>query len=130
MMAKNHLTIVMIFLLPFIAISQEDSLKLTTGSFGLTQGPYKGNYQIIRTDSTQTDIDKIYNSKTEYKIIWIAFCNYRLQLLKGEIHKGFYGYELGKLIFNIAITNKNGYTYLLIEEESNILIDTTSLSKD
>lgn len=127
-MSKYALQLLLL-ILPLTAISQEICSKFTIGTFQLTQGPYKNNYQIIRTDSTQVDIDKVYNTRTEYKIFWVTECSYRLEIISGKGPIGLIDYDLKQLIFEIDIANNDGFRYLLMLDGTNNLIDTTRLVK-
>ncbi len=109
--------------------AQENCMKSTVGKFELAYGPYKGNYSIVRTDSTQTDFDTILNSKTEYEITWIDDCSYKLRRISGRKLEGFQGFELKELIFQIDTVDENGYGYLLKIADTDILLDTTRFVK-
>ena len=110
-------------------IAQKDCTEFTEGTFKLAYGPYKNGFETIRTDSTQTDFDRVYNSTTEYKISWIDNCTYKLTRIKGKIHEGFQGFKLEDLIFEVDTADENGYRYLLKIAETDILLDTTTFVK-
>ncbi len=112
-------------LISSIGFSQTDCKINSQGTFKPAFGPFKNNYKIIRTDSTQTDVDKIYGIETEFKIIWLDACSYQLKRIRGKITSGLKDFDLKDLVFKIDTTSESGFRYLMILKGTNTLLDTT-----
>lgn len=79
--------VVLALLFPVYLMAQNKCSEYVTGKFRPEFGPYMNKYEIIRTDSTQTDIDKVMNTKSEYKVVWTDRCQYKLKRVSGQGYK-------------------------------------------
>ncbi len=59
--------------------AQNKCSDLTTGKYKPEFGPFTNGYEIIRTDSTQIDVDKVMGVTSTFKIVWTDSCQYKLK---------------------------------------------------
>tara|TARA_R100000935_G_scaffold56239_2_gene87435 strand:+ start:980 stop:1363 length:384 start_codon:yes stop_codon:yes gene_type:complete len=120
---------ILFLIIPFTMIAQKNCSKLTEGKFRPEFGPYMSDYEIIRTDSTQIDIDRILGVESKFKIVWLSDCEYKLKRISGKGYGEINDIEIKYLIFKIDTVDNNRFRYLVINPEDGNLIDTTTLVK-